>query len=169
MKFISTLVICTLAATFAYAAGNAKAEGDFANEATETMDAAASAPAPKAEKKADAKSDTKAESTPKKEEEKETPAAPATQAEAAATKTDAKPSGKYEGLWTFDWKRLTKCQFIGPVVNALLSDSHTICKKSEKGTMGPISCKVDEKREYLIFRNKEDCRVEYDEQLKASP
>lgn len=163
MKIIATLVLCTLTATFAYAAGSSKPEGDFANEATETMDAAASAPTEKpAEKKSEKKAEAKADASAKE-------AAPTTQPEAATSKTDAKPQGKYEGLYTFDWKRLTKCQFIGPVVNAMLTDPKTICKKSEKGTGGPITCKVDEKREYLIFKTKEDCRVEYDEQLKASP
>ncbi|MES2963452.1 MAG: hypothetical protein V4760_06145 [Bdellovibrionota bacterium] len=112
------------------------------------------------------------------------PAPPAASEVTAATKTeetatsvtiaeapmiDEKPKGKYEGMWTFDWKRLTKCQIVGPVTNAMLIDPKNVCKKFDKETGSPASCKLGPKSEYLIFKTLDDCKVEYEEQLKASP
>ena len=80
-----------------------------------------------------------------------------------------KPKGIYEGMFTFDWKRLSKCQVVGPVTNAMLTDPNNICKKADKETGGPANCKISPKSEYLIFKTIADCKVEYEEQLKASP
>lgn len=168
MSKLLSLALASLAWTIANAA-----EGDFsADDAAKATPAPATAPAAKAPATPPATSSPAVAASPATSDPAATatePAPPAATAEKAAATPAPKVKGKYEGMYTFDWKKLTKCQFVGPVTNAMLEDPKNICKKAERSTGSPASCKVSEASEYLIFKTKEDCRVEYEEQVKESP
>lgn len=179
MKFILVIALSIFAFTNAHAAdpkpakaAASKTEGDFAAEATETIDttppAPATTPAAKAPSEA-AKPATASEAAAPTTTATSAPAAGTSDAPAAQPPAAEKAKGKFEGMYTFDWKKLSKCQIVGPITNAMLTDPKNICKKADRTTGDPASCKISEKSEYLIFKTLEDCKVELDEQLKASP